>query len=207
LFDTSKLTIFATGAFTDVVKEKKQHGYHGGGAGFQVSREEKEDIVYDTLEIEDFEKYGYIPIELLGRFSIISQLSGHTRDSLREILLSESGVLSTFINIFNKFNVQVSWTEGYIDGVIDRALNLGTGARSLKSTVSKSIRQASNIVFKSPEIYSSIILKATTVKDNKDCELIDYQGISQNLRDVLTDEKESVNDEKKYIKRIEGKEE
>ncbi len=171
LFNTSNLTVFATGAFTDIVKEKKSKGYVGSNLGFCATAP-KEDISYGTLEIEDFEKYGLIPVELIGRIPIISQLSGHTKETLTKILLSEYGILSSFKNLFLKFNVCLEWTDGYIDAIAEKALKLGTGARSLKSIVTRSIKAVSQEIIKQPGIYGAVILSEATVKDNKVFELI-----------------------------------
>ena len=57
VFDTSKLTIFATGAFTDVANQKNviNNPYHDTKIGFgNISKRTEEDIVYPKIEIDDF---------------------------------------------------------------------------------------------------------------------------------------------------------
>ena len=118
--------------------------------------------------------------------------------SLRKILLSEVGALHSNVNLFNKFNVSLKWTDGFIEAVADKALNLGTGARSLKSTISNSLKQVKQQVFRNPNMYSAVILNENTIKDNSNCELFDYEGNSYNLKDILANK----NDEKQYVKRM-----
>lgn len=178
-FNTSKLTIFATGAFTDVVKEKQNKGYGGGTMGFQtIDNSKKEDISYGVLTIDDLSKYGLIPIELLGRFSIISQLSGHTIDSLKEILLSKKGILESFKESLNDIDINLNWTDGYIDAVAAHALSLGTGARSLKTTVEKSLTNARWEALINGDKDCTITLTNETVMDNSKY-LIDTKEIDK----------------------------
>lgn len=200
-FDTSKLTIFATGAFTDVAKYKNgSSNYTETKIGFnrENSTIVSEDIKYPKFEIEDFVKYGNMPIELMGRFSNIIQLDGHTKKSLKTILIdSKRSQLIAYKNILNKINVDLTWTEDYLDAVAEKALNLKTGARSLKATVEESISEARWEIFENMEKYRQIILSKETVLDNLEVTLIDYNGISYNLKALRTCNEQKVYQKKK----------
>lgn len=168
-FDTSKLTIFMTGAFTDVAKGvSDKSSYTDSKIGFGTSQESqnKEDIAYKKLNIEDFVKHGDFPVELVGRISNIVQLSGHTMESLRTILTdSNISVLNLEIEKLKKIDVEVKYSDDYLDAVAEKALKLKTGARSLKSTVENSIKEARWEVITSDE-FKSIILNKDCVEDN-----------------------------------------
>ena len=82
-FDTSKLTIFATGAFTDVKKGKNNGSYNQTSIGFNKTNNFQK---YDEITPMDLVDYGNMPIELIGRFSTICKLEPHTKDSLISIL-------------------------------------------------------------------------------------------------------------------------
>ena len=185
-FNTSKLTIFATGAFTDVAT-KSDNNYNSNSIGFNsTNKKPKEDIEYKKLEIEDFVKYGNMPIELMGRFSVITQLTGHTIESLKQILtLSNESALLIEKEKLNKINIELRWTEGYLDSVANQAIKLKTGARSLKSTVEKSIKEARWEVLNNLDIYRGIILTEKSVNDNLNCSLIDLNGNIHNLKDII----------------------
>ena len=96
-------------------------------------KENNEDIKYSKLDVDDLSKIGGIPIELLGRFSTITQLSGHTRESLRKIILNskESALLSEKEKLALD-DIILSWTDDYIDALATHALKLKAGARSIK---------------------------------------------------------------------------
>lgn len=198
-FNTSGLTIFATGAFTDVAKGKQENStsdsYKSTRIGYNSDLNIKtdEDIKYEKLEIEDFVKYGNMPIEIMGRFSTIAQLTGHTKESLKTILTdSNISALLSEKNKLSKINIDLSWTEGYIDAVAEKALKLKTGGRSLKNTIEKSIKEARWYVIENIENYRAIILTEKTVENNKDCELIDKDGNSINLLDLVSTLEEKV---------------
>lgn len=193
-FNTSKLTIFATGAFTDVVKEKKEKGYSSSGMGFEsVDNISKEDIKYEELKIDDFVKYGNMPIELIGRFSTITQLTGHTKESLTQILVeSKLSALLLEKEKLSKINVELVWEDSYIDAVVNYAMKLKTGARSLKSTVERSIKNARWEVLANEGEYSKIILTEDSVLDNNNCYLVTIDGDKINLKDILLKEKQKI---------------
>lgn len=187
-FNTSKLTIFATGAFTDANTESKSTDYSSTKIGFGSEPVKKdEDIKYKKLDTDDFVKNGKMPAELIGRFSVITQLSGHTIESLRSILTSSdrSALLSEQKKL-SQIGVELKWTDGYLDAVSKKAIELKTGARSLKSTVDKSVKEVRWEVINNLDIYKAIILTEKTVEDNLDCELIDINGISHNLKEIIS---------------------
>ena len=193
-FNTSKLTIFATGAFTDVTKEKQEKGYSSSGAGFiSSSNVSFEDIKYEDLQIEDFVNYGNMPIELIGRFSTITQLTGHTKESLTQILVdSKLSALLLEKEKLSKIGVELIWEDEYVNAVVERAMKLKTGARSLKATVEKSIKNARWEVLENEGEYSQIILTKDSVLDNKECYLVTINGDKVKYKDIINKEVEKI---------------
>lgn len=169
-FNTKNLTIFMTGAFTDVAKGVSENSSYADskiGFGTRLENENKEDITYKKLDIEDFVKHGDFPVELVGRISNIVQLSGHTKESLKTILTdSNISVLNLEAEKLKKINVEVKYSDDYLDAVAEKALKLKTGARSLKSTVEKSIKEARWEVITSNDSFKAIILNKDCVEDN-----------------------------------------
>lgn len=186
IFDTSKLTIFATGAFADVVKKlhTKTENYKGTAMGFGADLTKKKqevDIDYPILTKEDLSKYGNMPDELIGRIRL-TQLNGHTKESLREVLLeSESSPLFTEQRLIAALGAELRWTDGFVEKLIEQAIKQKTGGRSLQDEIEKSIKKARWLVMTMPGVYSAIIMSAKTVENNLDCEIIDRQGMSYPL--------------------------
>lgn len=187
-FDTSKLTVFATGAFTDVAQNRNSNSYNDTKMGFNsdLGSRGEQDIKYRKLEINDFVKYGNMPVELMGRFTTIAQLTGHTKESLRQIL-TESNISALLAEKqkLEKIQVELTWTDGYLDAVADKAFELKTGARSLKNTVELSVKEARWEVLNNLDTYKAIILTEKTVQDNFDCTLVDINGNNYNLKDII----------------------
>lgn len=193
-FNTSKLTVFATGAFTEVAKLKKENktndNYSGTKIGFNSvinQNNTTEDIVYGKLERQDLVKYGYMPDELIGRFSTITQLSGHTKESLRKILTEST--MSPLIQEqakLVKLNINLTWDEEYLDEICIEALKLKTGARSLKTIVEQTIKNARWQALLNLDYITEIKLSKKTVIDNYNCDLVDNNGNIINLQDLIT---------------------
>lgn len=181
-FDTSKLTIFATGSFAELLRIKNLDDKNSIGFGV-VKNISNEDIKYPKLETEDFVKYGNLPAELVGRFSTITQLSGHTKESLRKILVdSDISALKLEKEKLEKLNIELKYNEDYLDNIVNEALKLKTGARSLKATVEKSVKIARWEVIQNLNDYKSIILNGNTVYDNYDVDLVDINDNIINLK-------------------------
>jgi len=186
-FNTKDVTIFATGAFTDVAEGKGSKRHRTNTIGFTANIEPKkeEDIKYEKLEIEDFVKHGNMPIEIMGRFSVIAQLDGHTKESLRKILvesnvsplLGEQGKLSNL-------GITLDYEDAYLDAVVEEAFKLKTGARSLKSIVEKSVKEARWEVLENLDEYNKIVLNENSVLDNLDVTLVRLDGTKINLKEL-----------------------
>lgn len=197
-FDTSRLTIFATGAFTGVNNQKGYSSYSNSSIGFNVGdKDTKEDIKYDKISREDLEKYGKMPIELLGRFTTITQLSGHTKESLKTILTdsNESALLKEKEKLA-VVNINLKWNDEYLDKVAEHALELKTGARSLKSTVEASISSARWEAITNLGEITGIVLNGEAVT-NPDKAILVYKDGCCNTVDEI---KQSRNREKSKIK-------
>ncbi len=204
-FNTSRLTIFATGACADVAKAKLQKEGLGLykkttiGFGRELSdTKESEDFEYPKLEPEDFSKYGGIPPEIIGRITTICQLSGHTVESLKFILTNiETSALVLLQNLLFRIGISLSWEEGYLEAVANKAIQLKTGARSLKSTVEQSVKEARWQVLTHPEKYSGILLTAECVENPLACKLIDKQGRAYSVEEIVMEEQNEVEKVKK----------
>lgn len=195
-FNTSRLTIFATGACTDVAKAKLQKEgldhYKKTKIGFLAdvsSKQLEEDFVYPQLEPEDFVKYGGMTDEIIGRITTICQLSGHTVETLKFILTDiETSALLLQQKALAKIGISLRWTEDYLEAIAHKAIQLKTGARSLKATVEKSIMEARWEVLMNPDKYSGILLTAECVENPLKCKLIDQKGREITVEEVSVEE-------------------
>ncbi len=205
LFDTSHLTIFATGAFTRVVAEKKKDNLTSRShrIGFTSSFSQQEEPTYLSLEAEDFIHYGNMPDEIMGRFATIVSLEEPTPTSLKQILLySSCSALLAEQRKMEKLGVTLCWTESYLDRVVEKAFQLKTGARALKSIIETSTLNARWEILMNPGKYGRLVLDADTVEDNCKFELTDKKGTSS-LKNALLEDTGTVESAK--VKRLEWK--
>ena len=118
-----------------------------------------------------------MPIEIMGRFSVIAQLDGHTKESLKRILTDSSiSPLKGEIDKLANLGIKLEYTPEYLDAVVDEAFKLKTGARSLKSIVEKSVKVARWEALENMGVYTTIVLSSDTVLDNTKYKIIDKFG-------------------------------
>lgn len=110
-FDTSRLSIVALGAFTGITNDDN----------------------YSKLSSTDFVNYG-IMRELMGRFSKLIPMNPLSKEDIKKILIeSDFSPLNTYRLLFESMNITFSYDENFIDYIAERAVELNSGARSLKT--------------------------------------------------------------------------
>ncbi len=110
-FNTSKLTVVALGAFSGIKKNDD----------------------YNDVSTRDFTDYG-IMREVMGRFSKLVAMNCFSRDDYRKILLdSKLSPINTYKNLFDELGINFSYDDSLIEYIIDEAIALDLGARSLKT--------------------------------------------------------------------------
>ena len=118
-----------------------------------------------------------MPIEIMGRFSVIAQLDGHTKESLKRILTDSSiSPLKGEIDKLANLGIKLKYTPEYLDAIVDEAFKLKTGARSLKSIVEKSVKVARWEALENMGVYTTIVLSSYTILDNTKYKIIDKFG-------------------------------
>jgi len=164
IFNTSNLTVFASGSFLDVIKN---HALEKAPLGFntQIANDEGNKSKLDPEEI--FKKSG-MPDEFIGRFPVIVQLDELGLESLKKILNeSEISQLKAEKRKFNCLGVDLSWEEKYVEAVAKEAKKLNKGARSLKKIVERTIKYMRWEILTNPEKYKEATLLEETVNNPK----------------------------------------
>lgn len=124
-FNTSKLSVVALGAFTDMIKDDD----------------------YSNVTTTTFVEYGIIR-ELMGRFSKFVSMNTLTKDDIKRILVeSNFSPLNTYKKLFQSMNIEFSYDEDFLDYVAEKAVELNSGARSLKIVFDDMISSAMFRIF------------------------------------------------------------
>lgn len=158
-FDTSKLTVFALGAFMNILDYQTKNVL-----GFNSKPVEKKEVTLD-----DFSKIGMMPSEFIGRFPVLVMMNELTLDNYIDILVnSKNSGLKFYERFFeDMYNVNLKYTDKFIEEVAKKAMGLKTGARSLKRIIEESIKEARWDVMTSNCQYNEIILDEQTVSNPK----------------------------------------
>lgn len=162
-FNTSNLTIFASGSFSEIIKKTS---LDKKAIGFGVKADNKEDSPY--LNPDEIFKRASMPEEIIGRFPVVIQLNSHTEESLIKILVeSDISQLKAEQRKFENLGVELNYEEKYIEAVAKEAIKANIGARSLKKIVEKSIKDLSWEVLINPNKYKTATLLEETVNNPK----------------------------------------
>lgn len=161
--DTSNMTVILGGAFTDVYKK-----YNTQISGF--TREDPKEKKSPTMQ--DFVDKGMMTDEFMGRTSIV-KMNELDIDAIKRIMLEsdESAVLIQQ-QIFDKLNVKLTYTDGYIDALAKAAYEKKTGARGLNTEVDNTTWCCFDEVYSNPGVYKEVILTEKTVENPKEYQLV-----------------------------------
>lgn len=147
-FDTSKLTIVCSGAFTGITNSDN----------------------YKHLTSDDFMNYG-IMRELIGRFSKTIAMNPLLKEDIVKILKnSDFSPLNTYQKLFEILQVDFEFNDDFIDYIADIAITKKSGARSLKTVFDDCISSGLFRIFAGE--YSGISLVKPTIENEKPYVLI-----------------------------------
>lgn len=140
-FNTSKLSVVALGAFTGITDNDD----------------------YNNITSKNFVDYG-IMRELMGRFSKLVAMNPLSKEDIKKILTeSNFSPINTYKNLFKSMDIDFAYEDDFIDYIAEEAINLNSGARSLKTVFDNVISSAMFRIFAGD--YSSIYL--TRPKENE----------------------------------------
>lgn len=162
-FNSSNLTIFAMGAFTDVfeLKEKEKHKT----MGFKLN----EEIVENTIITrEDLIKKGNMPREFMGRFSTLVLMNDLTLEDFKNIIMkSKKSQLLFYKKIFNNYGIKLGYSNELIDEIAKKAIELNLGGRAIKTIIEEILDDCKNEVLEQKEEYKKLTLQKDIINDHK----------------------------------------
>ena len=134
--DTTNILFICGGAFDGLEKiiEKRMDT---ASIGFNAEVHSKHDInvgeAFKHALPQDFVKFGLIP-EFIGRVPITVSLDNLDRDALVRILQEpKNSLVKQYTKLFELDGVDLTFEEGAIEAIADKALERKTGARGLRA--------------------------------------------------------------------------
>ena len=142
--DTTNILFICGGAFADldkVIERRIGHKSVGFGSEVRSRRRDVHDLFAQVMP-EDLMKYGLIP-EFIGRLPVVSAVHQLSSDNLVEILTEPKNALVRQYQRFFQFDqVELVFADDSLQAIADRALELETGARGLRSILEGALLNA-----------------------------------------------------------------
>ena len=134
--DTTNILFICGGAFAGLDKIIASRG-KGSSIGFGADVKAPDDRgvgeVLRDLEPEDLLKFGLIP-EFVGRVPVLATLEDLDEDALVTILTEpKNALVKQYQRLFEMEDVQLTFTDGALMGIAEKAVERKTGARGLRS--------------------------------------------------------------------------
>jgi ATP-dependent Clp protease ATP-binding subunit ClpX len=158
--DTTNILFICAGAFVGLDKainiEKKSTAI-----GFTSSVTELDAPVQEKdIQPEHLYEFGMIP-EFIGRLPVICKLNPIGKDALMSILKNvRNSLVDQFVELFRLDNVELEFTDEAIEAIADKALELKTGARGLRTIIESVLK---DVMFEIPSITG--VTKVVVTKD------------------------------------------
>jgi ATP-dependent Clp protease ATP-binding subunit ClpX len=134
--DTTNILFICGGAFVGL--DKIIQGRVGTKVmGFNMAADHSHALTADemmrSVQPEDLIRFGMIP-EFIGRLPVISVLDPLTKEDLEHILLdTKNALVKQYAKLFAMEGVNLKFTRDAIAAIANKALELKTGARALRS--------------------------------------------------------------------------
>jgi len=166
--NTKNILFIFGGAFVgleNIIQQRLAKNPIGFGSDIKTKKEFGRDEIIKHVIPEDLIKYGFIP-EFVGRIPVVSTLHSLKREHLVSILKEpEDSLIKQYQYLLRLENIELEFESKAIEAMADKAIELNTGARGLKSILEDLMTE---IMFEVPSLdnIAKITITDETVKDN-----------------------------------------
>lgn len=142
--DTKNILFICGGAF-DGIETKIARRFNTHVVGFNsiqnTAKIDKNDLMKYVLP-QDLKAFGLIP-EIIGRLPVLTYLKPLDREALRKILVEpKNSIVKQFTKLFEMDGIKLTFTDGALDYIVDKAVEYKLGARGLRSIVESVVNEA-----------------------------------------------------------------
>lgn len=136
--NTKNILFICGGAFEGldkIIARRINKNSIGFGAEIKGKNDVAGDDLMEFVQPEDLMKFGLIP-EFIGRLPMIAALHSLSEDALKNILTEpKNAILKQYKKLFRMEGVELHFEEAAIKGIVQQAMERGTGARALRSII------------------------------------------------------------------------
>lgn len=133
--DTKNILFICGGAFEGIEKKIAQRlntQIVGFGAS-KIREKVDKDNLLQYIAPQDLRSYGLIP-EIIGRLPVLTHLNPLDREALRAILTEpKNALVKQYIKLFRMDNIELTFADGVLEYIVDKAIEFKLGARGLRS--------------------------------------------------------------------------
>ena len=133
--DTSNILFIAGGAF-DGIEHVINKRLNLQAIGYNTNKELKKvdsENILQYITPRDIRSYGLIP-EIIGRLPVLSYMNPMDKYTLSTILTTpKNALVKQYIQLFEMDGITLSFTQGALDFIVEKALDYKLGARGLRS--------------------------------------------------------------------------
>ena len=170
--NTENILFVVGGAFANldqiVAKRlgKTTIGFTAAETGEDLSDEDKSYFL-SKVEPADLVHFGMIP-EFIGRFSNVVNCNELKVEDLVTILTEpKNAIVKQYTRMFDEEGVKLHFTPECLDSVAEKAIDMGTGARALRSIMEKVINELMFEVPSDPTV-SEIVIDSDSITEGKE---------------------------------------
>ncbi|MCF8232565.1 MAG: ATP-dependent Clp protease ATP-binding subunit ClpX [Bacteroidales bacterium] len=142
--DTTNILFIAGGAFDGIDKKIANRlrtnviGYHSSEARKAVHK----DNLLQYIAPQDLRAYGLIP-EIVGRLPVVTYLEPLDTAALKRILTEpKNSIIKQYTKLFEMDGVDLKFTDGALQFIVEKAIEFKLGARGLRSIVEAVVTDA-----------------------------------------------------------------
>jgi ATP-dependent Clp protease ATP-binding subunit ClpX len=133
--DTSNILFIAGGAF-DGINSHISKRLNLQAIGYKTAHEQRnvdKENMLQYITPRDIRSFGLIP-EIIGRLPVLTYMNPLDKATLREILTTpKNALVKQYIHLFEMDEIELQFTSGALDYIVDKALQYKLGARGLRS--------------------------------------------------------------------------
>jgi ATP-dependent Clp protease ATP-binding subunit ClpX len=133
--DTKNILFVCGGAFEGIEKKiaQRMNTQIVGYGASKIREKVDKDNLLKYIAPQDLRAYGLIP-EIIGRLPVVTHLDPLDREALRAILTEpKNALVKQYIKLFKMDDIDLTFADGVLDYIVDKATEFKLGARGLRS--------------------------------------------------------------------------
>lgn len=162
--NTTNILFICGGAFEgleNIIKQRTGKKSIGFGSEIQSNKDIDKYKIFEELLPQDLLKFGLIP-EFIGRLPIIATLKELDKETLKKILVEpKNSLIKQYKKLFEIDGVELEFEEEAIEAIVNKAIELNTGARGLRSIIEDIMTDIMFEIPSNPKIEKCIITRDT----------------------------------------------